>query len=210
MWKLWKSTKTAHFYRETFETEDGQQQQITMMHKTEKLPYYCDKQNQYEAIGIPYKQNEFHMYLVLPNEGQSLRNLADVFNYQHVRKIITSSRPTTVDIKMPRMKIRTSDKIKDTLIRLGINQLFDKPDLSNMVDGSNLKVSQISYALEMDVDEKGTDVCSGTTAEYKVHQQQVINDASKQFYVQKPYMFFVYHPPTKSILFHGNVYHVGE
>ena len=182
------------------------------MHKTDTVPYYNDQQYNYEAVGIPYKQGQYQMYVILPQAGQTLKNLSDVFTYQHIGHIIAESAPTVVDIKVPQMKIKTSRKIKQILQQLGLNQLFDSPDLSNMVDEqSNLRVSEVSYALEIDVNEQGTDVCAGTTQQYKVHQQQVqFADAQKQVYLQKPFMFFVYHPATKSVLFYGNVYQLSE
>lgn len=191
--------------------ENGQHESINMMHKTDTVPYYCNQQYHYEAVGIPYAQNEYQMYVILPQQGQTLKNLTDIFTYKHIQQIIGESVPTAVDIKVPQMKIKTSDKIKQVLQQLGINQLFDSPDLSNMVDQSNLRVSQVSYALEIQVGEQGTDICAGTAQQYKVHEQKMqFVDAQKQFYLQKPFMFFVYHPATKCVLFHGNVYQLSE
>ncbi|XP_065219526.1 leukocyte elastase inhibitor-like [Planococcus citri] len=197
--------------QETFETGTGDHESINMMHKTDTVPYYYNQEYHFESVAIPYKQSEYLMYVILPQEGQTLKNLSDIFTYQQIQQIINESTSTVVDIKVPQIKIKTSDKIKQILQQLGLNQLFETPDLSNMIDQSNLKLSQVSYSLEIQVDEQGTDVCAGTAQQYKVHDQQVqFVDAQKQFYLQKPFMFFVYHPATKCVLFYGNVYQLSQ
>lgn len=194
------------FNREYFRGEDGQEVEISMMHTTDYVPYYNDASDKYEVVGIPYQNKEYYMYLVLPYESESLKYFSDIFTYEHINHIVRDSVVSKVDIKLPIMRLRTSNRMKESLGQMGIRYLFESADLSNMLTESQLKVSEIWHHVDIDVNEKGAAFSAGTTQEYKVYSEHVPEqDAEQQFYVQRPYMFFIYHPETHTVLFYGSI-----
>ncbi len=192
-----------------FRTEDGHEEHISMLHKTDNVPYYVDQDSKYEVVGIPYKNNEYIMYVVLPHESESLKDVMDGFTYEDIQKIVQYSKPQTVDIKFPHIQIKVNHQLKDMLQEMGVHKLFDSPDLTNMLAQIQLKVSQMWHHVEMDIHEQGSDISAGTTQEYKIYDEFVPTEEVKQFYVQRPYTFFIHHPYTKSVLFYGSIYKTG-
>jgi serine protease inhibitor len=178
-----------------------------MMHKTDKVLHYNDVEHGYEAIGIPYSNQEYYMYLILPNENTNLKHLIhEVITYEHIQHVVSQSQPQIVDIKLPSMKLKTSNRIKEVLSEMGVGHLFQAADWSNMLLESQLKVSEIWHYVEMEINEKGSDISVGTTEEFKIYSPQTsVTGYQHQFYAQRPYLFFIYHPLTKTVIFYGSI-----
>lgn len=185
--------------------------QVNMMHKTDSLLYMDMPELSFEVVGIPFKNGEHYMYVLMPHEGVHLIDMVQSMSYDIIQQIITQSGRKTVDLKMPMMTMKDHEQMKDVLQIMGIHKLFDSPDLGNMLTGMSLKVTQIWHDTELMMDENGIDAWAGTTQEYKIYSEHhTPDDEMKQFWVQKPFMFFIHHPSTKSILYYGSVYKVGD
>ncbi len=134
--------------------------------------------------------------------------------------------PTDVYVKMPSFTLQEKYDQKKTLTALGITDLFsDKCDLSGMAPGK-LKLSETVHECVVDVDEKGTDAEGGSGEDDQAGSAEdvqagsaedvqagsggrVVQTESKEitesFIVKSPFLFFIRHNSTKSILFWGRV-----
>lgn len=176
------------------------------MHKTDKVLHYNNVEYGYEAIGIPYSKQEYYLYLILPSKNVNLKKLSQVLTYSNIQQIVDESQQQTVDIKLPSLKMKANNRVKTVLAEMGIGHLFQDANWSKMLVESQLKVSEIWHYVELNVNEKGSDISAGTTEEFKIYSPQIpVTEYNQQFYVQKPYLFFIYHPLTKTVLFYGSI-----
>lgn len=190
--------------------DDGLEMQVPMMHQTNSLIYADIIDHQFEMVGIPFKNGEHYMYILLPHEGVRLMDMVQTIDYDVIQQILSQTTKRTVDLKVPMFTMTDHEQMKDVLQTMGIHKLFDSPDLGNMLTHMNLKVTQIWHDTQLIMDETGIDAWAGTTQEYKIYSQHIPDDEMQQFWVQRPFMFFIHHPSTKSMLYYGSVNKVGD
>lgn len=178
------------------------------MRKIDKIHFYDNPTGTFEIIGIPYKNEEYYMYIVLPKESQDLKTIIEQMSLEQIQNMIRKCTKRTVDVKMPQMLINTSNQLKNVMQQMGIEKLFTSADLSNMVMKMDLKVTDILQNVYFKINEQGTDVSVGTTQEIKTYNEFINENDVRQFYVQRPFMFFIYEPSSKIILYHGSIMNV--
>lgn len=197
-------------FREKFIIEDGTEVNVDLMNQIERVPYIKDSSLNYEAIRLPYEKREYEMIIVLPTDHQTLRNLTQHLEIENYKILFddegTEGFDSGVDYKIPRMKFTWSRSIKEPLVQVGVKTLFEKANLSNMIDTKNpLKVSDVMHATEIEVDEKGTkaSAITGTKILGDLATQVPHNPIS--FVVTKPFLLMIYHRPTSTLLFYAYV-----
>lgn len=124
------------------------------MENLKVIPYYHHEK--YSAIGIPYKQNEAIMYIVLPNANDTLESMAKNFTINDFRSIIHDSHTRYVDYTIPKLKLKFSNVLNDIVRKLGIEKAFDrsKADFSNLgvnayIDRSLSFISRFLFNLKV-------------------------------------------------------------
>ncbi len=111
--------------------------------------------------------------------------------------------PTDVYVKMPSFTLQEKYDLEKALTALGITDLFSKEcDLSGIVPGK-LKLSKMVHKSFVEVNEEGTDAEGGSGA--KVVQTHKSNNITEHLIIESPFLFFIRHNSTKSILFWGRV-----
>lgn len=109
--------------------------------------------------------------------------------------------PTDVNVEMPIFKLQEKYDLEKALTALGITELFsDKCDLSGMAPGK-LKLSKMVHKSVVEVDETSTDAEAGGGG--AVDQTDGNGIPNESFTADHPFLFFIRHNPTKSIIFWG-------
>ncbi len=128
--------------------------------------------------------------------------LVDSITYE---KIMEWTQPdnmilTDVNVEMPIFKLQEKYDLEKALTALGITELFsDKCDLSGMAPGP-LKLSKVVHKSVVEVNEEGTNAQGGGGGAVRIRRSYKITE---RFIVQPPFLFFIRHNPTKSIIFWG-------
>lgn len=148
------------------------------------------------------------MFLVLPYANQTLKNLTEHITTEHLHQIVKDTTEDYVHAhyKIPRMKFKSQRKINEDLAQLGIKTLFNRPKLTNMIAAADIKVSEVVHAVEIEVHEKGTVATAVTTLSFVPLSLPFPPSEPIPFYLNRPFMFFIYHYETKTILFSAFVY----
>ena len=112
-----------------------------------------------------------------------------------------------INYKVPRMKFSWSHSIKDPLVEVGFRALFEKANLSNLVDTArgDFEVSDITHGAEIEVDEKGTKASAVTGVKVIGYMAPQVPRAPKPFVVDKPFLMMIYNRPTSTLLFYAYV-----
>ncbi len=109
--------------------------------------------------------------------------------------------PTDVNVEMPIFKLQEKYDLEKALTALGITDLFsDKCDLSGMAPGK-LKLSKMVHKSVVEVDETSTDAEAGGGG--AVDQTDGNGIPNESFTADQPFLFFIRHNSTKSIIFWG-------
>ena len=100
---------------------------------------------------------------------------------------------------------RKNTSIIPTLISMGMTEPFDvKADFSNLADADSIHITDATQSNVFMINEKGTEAASATKVDigYDVAPDPV---KTVEFFVNRPFLFFVMENSTKTVLFAGKV-----
>ncbi|XP_044128594.1 alpha-1-antitrypsin-like [Bufo gargarizans] len=148
------------------------------------------------VVSIPYKGNAVALF-VLPNEGK-LSEVEQNFNKESIKTWKKSFHRRLVDLHLPKFSVSGTVNLKETLSKLGIEDVFsDSADLSGITGEPNAKISKAIHKAVLSVDEKGTEA-AGTTA---LEAMPMMLPPRIQF--NRPFLVSMYN--DESILFIGRI-----
>ncbi len=109
-----------------------------------------------------------------------------------------------VDVFMPRFEITTSTLIlKEDLNALGMKEAFTaEADFSGMTD-NEIWIKEVYHKAYVRVNEEGTEAAAATAV--VMGNRSIEGDWPIVFRADHPFMFFIMHKETDSILFMGKV-----
>ncbi|XP_065219517.1 leukocyte elastase inhibitor-like [Planococcus citri] len=193
-----KATKWQPFY-----LGDGKDEtntvQVQMMVGQALIPYYEDKEVGYQAIGLPYKNRSVYMYVVLPRQNTSLKQLTTRFMHNDFTNIVEKSKPSEVFYVMPKMQLENKINLRSPLEYLGVRSLFNpsKANFTNIAD-AQIYASEILHKVEMDVNEIGTTASAATAT--TVNRGGYIN-----FRADRPFFLFIYNVKAEVMTFWASI-----
>ncbi len=110
-------------------------------------------------------------------------------------------RQQEVQVSLPRFKMEETYDMKSLLISMGMEDVFDgqKVNLSGMSPNNDLVVSKVVHKAFVEVNEEGTEAAAATGVVMMTRCLMI----PQVFNADHPFLFFIRHNPTKSILFYG-------
>jgi serpin B len=156
------------------------------------------------AIRLPYagEDGALAMIVVVPNDPTWTVHETGVTNTIQVEKLITALQGASQQrlwLEMPRFKIEQQFDLAKPLQAFGMKRAFEaEADFSGIVS-SGLRLGAIQHRAMISVTEDGTEAAAATTA--------FVEDAASppSFKIDRPFLFFVVHEPSRAILFAGQV-----
>lgn len=121
-------------------------------------------------------------------------------------KIVQWTRPdmmaaVEVQVGLPKFKLEEILDLKDLLISMGMTDAFDlaKADFSGMSPSNDLVLSEVVHKAFVEVNEEGTEA-AGAMAPIMGMRCTL---RTPMFVADHPFLFFISHNTTESILFYG-------
>lgn len=184
--------------------------EVPMMHQTGHHLY--GEADGVKVLEMSYRESEFAMSFVLPKAGEELSKLEASLSPSLLASWVDSLEPHRTEVKLPKFRIEPADGLAlGTLLRqLGMEQAFDsaKADFSKMMDSEKaserLAMSEVFHKAFVLVDEAGTEAAAATAVMVR-QTSAIIEDMNKEFHADRPFLFFLRHKPTGSVLFMGKV-----
>lgn len=107
-----------------------------------------------------------------------------------------------VNVQLPRFKLEESCELSTLLASLGMQDLFSgKADLSGISGAGGLSVSKVVHKSFVEVNEEGTEAAAATAV--AVSYCMLLTE--EYFTADHPFIFFIRHNPSTSILFLGRL-----
>ncbi|XP_055610316.1 serine protease inhibitor 2-like isoform X1 [Uranotaenia lowii] len=202
---LWANVfPTSATTTQSFKTGDGRTVQVPFMKQINYYHYTESNALNAKLLRLPYENYKFSMVILLPNQNSNLQQLISKLSSHSIRDAINAMEQDEVKVELPRFRIDYSGSQKEALLQLGVNRIFqDSAELGAIVRGRNqpLKVGDIFQKSVIVVDEQGSTASAASGASLVF----TIASEPEQFYVNRPFLFFLEETSTNTILFVGKV-----
>ncbi|NWH77305.1 SPB11 protein, partial [Piaya cayana] len=159
-----------------------------------------------KVIELPYFNNELSMFILLPDvceDFTGLEQLERMLTYEKLAGWTSSARMQQLRVKvyLPRFKMEESYVLNRILQEMGVMNVFDwgEADLSGISRKDGLAVSKVIQKSFIEVNEEGTEA-AGSMGLVVV---PLCCPVSYEFNADHPFLFFIRHNTTNTILFFG-------
>ncbi|XP_040284115.1 serpin I2 [Bufo bufo] len=190
-------------YPKDFTVKRGTTTKIPMMnlHLAAKLGYFSVNNLKYKVLELPYKGGKLSLLLALTAENVDIEDLEKRLTAPIVKDWNSNMKEELVEISLPRFKIEHKVDLKKSLLHLNITDVFNPScNLSGITDTSNLYISKVVQKVSIEVNEAGSEAAASTGM--NVAAMSLTNH---RFVADRPFLFFIRHNPSGSILFMGKV-----
>lgn len=190
-----------HVYREDFHTGYSLLK-VDMMSEMNRVDYGDDPKYPFRILGLPYKNEDLYLYIQLPREDPKSTNFANNFTAIYLTSLeaVETLKPNLVHIKLPRFSLSSKINLDKVLRKFGSTRILEAPQLNGIFEGQVQKL-EVNHGIHIDVDETGSDASSVSL----MPLGGVIPEIPKEFFVNKPFTFFIYSKSLKTILFAGAI-----
>lgn len=185
-----------------FTLETGKSIQIPMMATLDTVDYLVN--DLFSAVKLNYGKRNFNMYVMLPDESKTVRDLISQLNQDSWNSWLKQFGKTgKVDIRFPKFKFSYEIKLNDVLTQMGMGIAFTgAADFTGINKGGGLNIDYVKHKTFVEVNEEGTEAAAVTIVAIKknMFQPDIIS-----FYVNRPFLFIITEKSTGAILFVGTV-----
>uniref|UniRef100_A0A8C6INX8 Uncharacterized protein n=1 Tax=Melopsittacus undulatus TaxID=13146 RepID=A0A8C6INX8_MELUD len=193
-----------------FKLNQNEKKRVQMMYqkRTFKLGYIEEMDAQ--ILELPYAQKSLSMVILLPSgtaDGSTtgLEQIESTMTYENLMLWASSEHmfETTVEVYLPRFKLEGTFNLNEVLQEMGMTDVFSesKADLSAMSFAKSLVLSKVVHKTYVEVNEEGTVAAAGTAAAIMGRSLPL----KEVFMADHPFLFFIRHNPTDTILFFGKL-----
>uniref|UniRef100_A0A672SU49 Serpin B6 n=1 Tax=Sinocyclocheilus grahami TaxID=75366 RepID=A0A672SU49_SINGR len=186
--------------------KETQSKPVKMMNQKAEFPLALIPEMNSQVLELPYVGKNLSMLIILPEEIEDettgLQKLEKALTYEKLMEWTKPSkmRRQEVQVSLPRFKMEETYDMKSLLISMGMEDVFDgqKVNLSGMSPNNDLVVSKVIHKAFVEVNEEGTEAAAATGAVI------AIRSFAQMFIADHPFLFFIRHNPSNSILFYGH------
>ncbi|KAI5090583.1 serpin peptidase inhibitor, clade B (ovalbumin), member 1 [Silurus meridionalis] len=180
---------------------------VQMMFQTNKFPFNYIDEYKLRVLDLPYVDEELSMVVLLPEESndgsdpllklESELTMDKLLEWTNKEKMDTW---TDIVVYLPKLNLEEQYSLKELLNKMGMSSLFDpnSADLTGISSQGGFFVSSVTHKAFVEVNEEGTEAAAATggLVECGLPRHEL-------FMADHPFLFFIRHNPTKSILFFG-------
>uniref|UniRef100_A0A8C6H3C3 Serine (or cysteine) peptidase inhibitor, clade B, member 9b n=1 Tax=Mus spicilegus TaxID=10103 RepID=A0A8C6H3C3_MUSSI len=195
-----ESTREMPFY-----INKDEKRPVQMMCQTNTFMFAFVDELPARLLIMPYEGMELSLMVLLPEKGVDLSKVENDLTFE---KLIAWTKPdimwsTEVKVFLPKFKLQEDYEMKSVLQCLGIVDVFEKEkaDLSAMSPERNLCLSKFIHKSVVEVNEEGTEAAAASSAEGII--PLCLGGGPSRFCADHPFLFFIRHNQTNSILFCG-------
>uniref|UniRef100_A0A8C7B9R9 Serpin B6 n=3 Tax=Neovison vison TaxID=452646 RepID=A0A8C7B9R9_NEOVI len=186
-----------------FKVSKNEEKPVQMMFKKSTFQMTYIGEIFTKILVLPYVGKELNMIIMLPDENMDLRTVEKELTYEKFAEWTRTDMldEEEVEVFLPRFKLAEDYDMKNVLCSLGITDAFEpaKADFSGMSSGKDLYLSRVVHKAFVEVNEEGTEAAAATAAIMMLRCARIV----PRFCADHPFLFFIQHSKTNSILFCG-------
>uniref|UniRef100_A0A5F5PZN6 Serpin domain-containing protein n=1 Tax=Equus caballus TaxID=9796 RepID=A0A5F5PZN6_HORSE len=160
---------------------------------------------QAKILEIPYKGKDLSMMLLLPNEVDGLQKLEGKLTAEKLIEWTSSQnmREKEVDLYLPRFKVEESYNLEEVLMSMGMVDAFSTREANflGIAESKGLVLTKVVHKSFVEVNEEGTEAAAATGGVVGITSLPIY----ESFHCDHPFLFFIKHNKTNSILFLGRI-----
>ncbi|XP_010991735.3 serpin B11 [Camelus dromedarius] len=188
-----------------FQLSQGKSVTVEMMYQTGMFKLAFIKKPQMQVLELPYVNNTLSMIILLPVGTADLQQVEEQLNAKTFSEWTSPSNlvEQEVEVHLPRFKLDVKYELNSLLKSLGMTDIFSqvKADLSGISPTEGLFVTKVIHKSYVDVNEEGTEAAAATGVVVVVKRLPI----RAQFMANHPFLFFIRHIQTNTILFCGKL-----
>ncbi|XP_006192549.2 LOW QUALITY PROTEIN: serpin B11 [Camelus ferus] len=188
-----------------FQLSQGKSVTVEMMYQTGMFKLAFIKKPQMQVLELPYVNNTLSMIILLPVGLADLQQVEEQLNAKTFSEWTSPSNlvEQEVEVHLPRFKLDVKYELNSLLKSLGMTDIFSqvKADLSGISPTEGLFVTKVIHKSYVDVNEEGTEAAAATGVIVVVKRLPI----RAQFMANHPFLFFIRHIQTNTILFCGKL-----
>ncbi|XP_035592638.1 leukocyte elastase inhibitor-like [Oncorhynchus keta] len=190
-----------------FKLNQNESKPVQMMHQMKKFPFNSVPDYNLQIVELPYVDEELSMFVLLPEEvtdgSDPLVKLERELTMEKLDEWTSRDNMDTgteVIVHLPKFKLEEDYELNEPLTQLGMKDVFEggRADLSGMNGEGGLFLSTVAHKAFVEVNEEGTEAAAATAG---IVALCMIRE--EHFTADHPFLFFIRHNKSKSILFLG-------
>jgi serine protease inhibitor len=180
--------------------------QVTVPFMSQESKFKILEEKDFQAVSLPYKDNDLSMVILLPNTVDGLPALEKQLTTQRLKEWLTALDTQTAEeihLYLPKFKLETKYDLVPQFKKMGMKDAFtDSADFSGMGwQKGRLSISQIKHKAFVEVNEEGTEAAAATAVEMRAKS---ISHYSV-FRADHPFLFIIRDNQSATILFMGRM-----
>lgn len=200
----WPFPKAATTPRD-FHTADGGTIKTPMMRLEHDFDYLAN--DDFQAVRLPYGNQRFVMYVLLPRKQDGLADLAGKLSESTWRQWEARFANRKGTVVLPKFTLTFEARLNDALSQLGMGVAFsDDADFSRIhPPPPPLKISDVEHRTYIKVDETGTEAAAATSVTIVATLAVMRVPPPFEMVVDHPFFFAVTERQSGAMLFAGVV-----
>ncbi|NWW45226.1 SPB11 protein, partial [Pedionomus torquatus] len=188
----------------------GEKKPVQMMYQKGMFKLGYIEEMGAQVLELPYAQKSLSMIILLPGDAadgsaSGLEEIESTMTYENLTLWASSENmfETRVEVYLPRFKLESTFSLNEVLQEMGMTDIFteSKADLSAMSFAKSLVLSNVVHKTYVEVNEEGT-IAAAATGAVIVRRSLPLTEV---FMADHPFLFFIRHNPTNTILFFGKL-----
>lgn len=175
------------------------EQSVPMMNIEKEFAFILyDGPQEASLIDLPYRGGGMSMVVVVPNyRGETEINDEQISKWFNAIDCVCSRK---VRLTIPKFKMEQTIDISSIIKDIGMGKMFKDSCLDKMA--TDLCVSRILHKSYVDMDEEGTEAAAVTACTLRCKSAYI---ATPIFIVDSPFIFFIRHIKTNTVMFMGKI-----
>ncbi|EOA97657.1 Ovalbumin, partial [Anas platyrhynchos] len=198
MWE--KAFKDEDTQAMPFRMTEQESKPVQMMYQVGSFKVAMVTSEKMKILELPFASGMMSMFVLLPDEVSGLEQLESTISFEKLTEWTSSTmmEERRMKVYLPRMKMEEKYNLTSVFMALGMTDLFSSSaNMSGISSTVSLKMSEAVHAACVEIFEAGRDVVGSAEAGMDV------TSVSEEFRADHPFLFFIKHNPTNSILFFG-------
>ncbi|XP_047553715.1 serpin B13 [Lutra lutra] len=198
-----KEFKKENTKEEEFWLNKSTSKSVPMMTQCHSFSFTFLEDLQAQILGIPYKNNDLSMFVLLPNDIDGLDKIIDQITPEKLIEWTSAGhmKERNVILHLPRFEVEDGYDLEAVLSAMGMGEAFSvcRADYPGMSSHSRLHAQKFLHRSFVVVTEEGTESSAATGVGFALTSEP----GCEHFHCNHPFLFFIKHQESNSILFFG-------